>query len=163
MVLVKYLVSTKKVLRLRELRIHRGHFCLEVVDVLLTDGLCGFAFPRELNPIRHVRNGVFRAHAIVSVVGHKACLLPSCMMASVIASDDRANLPPSQMIIKDVVVYANLAHEELKQFVDGTQFFTPSPSVFSSAGGSDFGSTPGTLKKPFANSMTVLNASTICL
>ena len=166
MVLVNYLVSTKKVLfqrRLRELRIHRGHFCLEVIDVLLTDGLCSFAFPWKRYPIRHVRNGVFASHAVVRIVGHESRLLPSCMMAGVIASDDRANLPPAQMIIKDVVVYANLAHEELKEFVDGGQFFTPSSSVFSSAGCSGFGSTPGTLKKSLANSMTVLNASTICL
>ncbi len=37
----------KKVLLIRELRIHRGHFGLEVVDVFLTDWLCIFAFPRE--------------------------------------------------------------------------------------------------------------------
>lgn len=122
MVLVNYLVSTKKVLFqrwLRELRIHRGHFCLEVVYVFLTDGLCGLALPREWNPIRHVRNGVFASHAVVRIVGHEAGLLPSCMMAGVVASDDRANLPPAQIIIKDVVIDAYLAHEELKQFVDG--------------------------------------------
>ena len=123
MVLVNYLVSTKKVLFqrwLRELCIHRGHFCLKVVDVFLTDGLCSFAFPWKRYPVRHVGHRIFAPHAVVRIVGHESRLLPSCMMASVIASDDRANLPPAQMIIKDVVVYANLAHEQLEQFVDGT-------------------------------------------
>jgi hypothetical protein len=40
-------------------------------------------------------------------------------MSGVIASDNAANLPPSQMMIKDVVVYADFAHEQLEEFVDG--------------------------------------------
>jgi hypothetical protein len=53
------------------------------------------------------------------MVGHQSGLLPSGMMSGVIASDNRANLPPTQMMIKDVVIDAYLAHEQLEEFVDG--------------------------------------------
>jgi hypothetical protein len=55
----------------------------------------------------------------VSIVGHEAGLLPTGMMSGVIASDNAANLPPSQMMIKYVVIDAYLAHEQLEEFVDG--------------------------------------------
>ena len=64
----------------------------------------------------------------MSVICHQSRLFPSVMMASVVASDDGLHLPPTEFIIEVMDGDSYLAHEELEQFVDGSQFFPLSSS-----------------------------------
>ena len=41
------------------------------------------------------------------------------MLTSIVTSDDGFDLPPFQFFIEHMAVYSNLAHERLKQLVDG--------------------------------------------
>ena len=98
----------------------------------------------------------------MGVVRNESRLFPSVMMSRIIASDDSLHLPPLQFIIECMVVYADLAHEQLKQFVDGSQFFGCSPSWSSSFGsGSLPFSTSGMGKNSAASAITSLYALVI--
>ena len=141
-----------------------GHLCLKLVDVVLREWRNGFLLPRELDPFCDQRDGVFRAHGEAGVVGHESRLLPSGMMAGVVASDDAIYLPPFQVMQKFLARESYLAHEELVQFVGGCQFFGfSSPSVSSAfCAGLFFFSISGMGKNSPASVITVLYASTSC-
>ena len=104
----------------------RGAF--QFVDVFLTDGHGGCLLPRELDPFGEKRDGVFRAHAEAGVVGYEAGLLPSYMVAVVVAATDEQYLAVGEPIKVVVPVDAYLAHEHLEHVVGGGQFF-PLPSL----------------------------------
>jgi len=82
-------------------------------------GLGPLHLPRELQPIRDRRDGIFRAHTKSRVVSDKSRLLPAIMMSGIITSDDTLHLPPLQFVVELMATDSYLAHEQLKQLVDG--------------------------------------------
>ena len=116
--------------------------------------LIELSLPGELDPLGDRRRSVFCAHAEVGIVGHKSRLLPSLMVPGVVASDNRAHLPPYELVQKLAPRKTYLAHEQLIKFVSGFQFFAFSSSSVSSAGFSSFGSTSGMLKNLALSSIT---------
>ena len=111
-------------------------------------------FPREFYPLFYRWRGVFAAHAVVGIVSHQAGLLPSVVMAGVVASDNRAHLPPYELMKELMTTESYLAHEQLVEFVGGFQFFGFSSSAASAGAGSSFGSTSGSLKNLALSSIT---------
>ena len=125
-------------------------FCLLHADCI-SKGLGAF-LPRELNPLTDNWWCGLRAHAVVCVISDESRLFPSCMMPGVIASDDALHLPPFQFIVELMSRDTDFAHEQLKELVDGGQFFGfASPS---SVGFSSSFSTSGFLKNVSASFMT---------
>ena len=125
-------------------------FCLLHADCIAR-GLGAF-FPRKFYPLADNWWCGLRAHAVVCVISDESRLFPSCMMPGVIASDDALHLPPFQFIVELMSRDTDFAHEQLKELVDGGQFFGfASPS---SVGFSSSFSTSGFLKNVSASFMT---------
>lgn len=59
-------------------------------------------------------------------------------VTAAVASDDSTDLPERYFVKESVSVYADLAHDQLKDVMDGYEFFLPSPSGLSA--GSSAGS-----------------------
>ena len=53
------------------------------------------------------------------MIGYPARLFPSWVLTSIVASDNGFDLPPFQFFVEHMAVYSDLAHERLKQLVDG--------------------------------------------
>ena len=96
-------------------------FCLLHADCVARR--LGAFFPREFDPLADNWRCGLRAHAVVRIVGYESRLFPACMMAGVVASDDGFYLPPAQLVVELMPRYTDFAHEQLKELVDGGQFF----------------------------------------
>lgn len=92
-----------------------------------------------------------RTHDVVRLPAGRA---PKVALAVVVTTDDAFDLPPLQFMQELLARKAYLAHEELIQFVSGSQFFACSSSSAVSSGFSSFGSISDSLKNSPTSCMT---------
>ena len=95
--------------------------CQKVVYIFIANwvGFGPLHLPRKLQPIRDRWYRIFRAHTKSGIVCYKSRLLPSVMVSGVITSDNTLYLPPLQFVVELMATDSYLAHEQLKQLVDG--------------------------------------------
>ena len=91
--------------------VYRVHFCLEFAAFFIGEWWGGFFLPRELYPLRDYGYWVFASHTVVGIVRDESCLLPSCMVASMVAVDDPSGLPKLKLIKELVPADSDFAYE----------------------------------------------------
>ena len=87
------------------------HFGLEFAALVVGEGWGGFFLPRELYPLRDYGYWVFASHTVVGIVSDQSCLLPSCMVAGLVAVDDPSGLPKLKLIKELVPADSDFAYE----------------------------------------------------
>ena len=107
--------------------------------------------PRELDEVCRTVDATFSERLRSCKGAHDVVRLPTgrtpeVALTVVVASDDAFDLPPLQVVKELTTGETYLAHEELIQFVSGSQFFACSSSSAVSSGFSSFGSISGSLK-----------------
>ena len=91
--------------------IYRVHFGLEFAAFFIGEWWGGFFLPRELYPLRDYGYWVFASHTVVGIVSDQSCLLPSCMVAGLVAVDDPSGLPKLKLIKELVPADSDFAYE----------------------------------------------------
>ena len=87
------------------------HFGLEFAALVVGEGWGGFFLPRELDPLCYDGHWVFASHTVVGIVRDESCLLPSCMVAGLVALEDELGFAIVNFIEELMPRYSYFAYE----------------------------------------------------
>ena len=87
------------------------HFGLEFAAFFIGEWWGGFFLPRELYPLRYYGYWIFASHTVVGIVRDESCLLPSCMVAGLVALEDELGFTIVNFIEELMPRYSYFAYE----------------------------------------------------